>query len=243
LGDSGVHPYRLCVRSAQPGYSIYAGTYRFNVPEGGSYPVTVTISRRDGFDAPVQVWLEGLPQGLHANPAMILSDEESVQLRVWAEPGAQSVLREGVMLIKSRAETPSGPMDDKAGLGTVTVVKAQPDAVVHADKEILEIAPGTNGALAVKLDRFNGFTSRVPIEVLNLPYGVSVMDTGLNGILVRENEFDRAMNIAVEPWVQPMEREIYVQARVEAPSTGAIKFLSQPITLKIVAGAKVASRD
>ncbi|MBL7648267.1 MAG: hypothetical protein JNK74_18975 [Candidatus Hydrogenedentes bacterium] len=243
LGDSGMHPYRLCVRSAQPGYSIYAGTYRFNVPEGGSYPATVTISRRDGFDAPVKVWLEGLPEGLHANPAMILPDEESVQLRVWADPGAQSVSREGIVLIKSRAETPSGPMDNQAGMGTITVVKAQPDAVVNVDTSVLEIAAGRFGPLAVKLDRFNGFTSRVPIEVLNLPYGVSVMDTGLNGILVRENEFDRSMNIAVEPWVQPMEREIYVQARVEAPSTGAIKFLSQPVTLKILAGAKVASRD
>jgi hypothetical protein len=140
------------------------------------------------------------------------------------------------MMIKAKAETPSGVLESQEGMGSVTVVKAQPDAVVHADKEILEIAPGSFGPLAVKLDRFNGFTSRVPIEVLNLPYGVSVMDTGLNGILVRENEFERAMNIAVERWVQPMEREIYVQARVEAPSTGAIKFMSQAITLKIVPG-------
>lgn len=236
LGDSGVHPYRLSLRTPRPGYSIYAGTYRFNVAEGGAYPVTVTISRRDGFAHPVNVWLEGLPEGLHANPGVILPDEESVQLRVWADPGAQSAPREGTVLIKSRAETPDGPMDNQAGLGAITVVRHQPDLVVAVDRDVLEIPQGSHGPVAVKLDRFNGFTSRVPIEVLNLPYGVSVMDTGLNGILVRENEFDRAMNISVEPWVEPMEREIYVQARVEAPSTGAIKFLSQAITLRIVPG-------
>ena len=98
------------------------------------------------------------------------------------------------------------------------------------------------GRLPFRLDRFNGFTSRVPIEVLNLPYGVSVMDTGLNGILVRENERDRAMNIYVEPWVKTMEREIYIQARIEAPSNGTMKFLSQPVTLKIVRGASSDQR-
>jgi hypothetical protein len=236
LGNSGTHPYRLALRAPEPAYQVHAGTYRLNVAEGAAYPVVVSITRRDGFDAPVQVWLEGLPEGVHASTATILPDDESVQLRVWAEPGAQSTPRNGGMMIKAKAETPSGVLESQEGMGSVTVVKAQPDAVVHADKEILEIAPGSFGPLAVKLDRFNGFTSRVPIEVLNLPYGVSVMDTGLNGILVRENEFERAMNIAVERWVQPMEREIYVQARVEAPSTGAIKFMSQAITLKIVPG-------
>jgi hypothetical protein len=243
LGNSGVHPYRLALREAAPGYRINAATYRLNVAEGAAYPVVVSITRQDEFNVPVHVWLEGLPEGVHASTATILPEDEFVELRLWADPGAQSTPRNGGITIKARAETASGPLESQAGMGTVTVVKAQPDLVVHADKEVLEIPQGSHGPLAVTVERFNGFTSRVPIEVLNLPYGVSVMDTGLNGILVRENEFERAMNISVEPWVQPMEREIYVQARIEAPSTGAIKFLSQPITLKIVSGAKVASRD
>lgn len=236
LGSGGSHPYRLALRAPAPGFRINAGTYRFNVAEGASYPVMVSITRQDEFNAPVQVWLEGLPEGVHANPATILPEDEFVQLRVWADPGAQSTPRNGGITIKAKADTQAGLVESQAGMGTVTVVKAQPDLVVHADKDVLEIAQGTHGPLAVKVDRFNGFTSRIPIEVLNLPYGVAVMDTGLNGILVRENELDRAMNISVEPWVQPMEREIYVQARIEAPSNGAIKFLSQAITLKIAPG-------
>lgn len=241
LGNSGAHPYRLVYRAPEPGYRINAGTYRLNVAEGAAYPAVVSITRRDNFDAPVQVWLEGLPDGVHASKATILPEDEFVELRVWADPGAQSTPRGGGTVIKASAETSAGPVESQADMGTITVVRAQPDVVVKVDKTTLDIAPGSHGPLAVKLDRFNGFNSRVPIEVLNLPYGVSVMDTGLNGILVRENEFDRAMNIKVEPWVLPTEREIYVQARVEAPSTGAIKFLSQPITLNIVAGtAQVA---
>jgi hypothetical protein len=238
VGGGTARPYQLSLRESAPDFRINAETYRLNVHEGGAYPVSVGITRRDGFSDPVEVWLEGLPEGVRASRGLLLPDDERIFLRVWADAGAESMPGNATLTIRAK----SGEVEHQVSMGTVTVVRQQPDLVVHADRALLEIPQGASGPLAVRLDRFHGFTSRVPIDVLNLPYGVSVMDTGLNGILVRENETERGMNLYVQPWVESMEREIYIRARIEAPSNGTMKFLSQPIQLKIVRGDGATTR-
>jgi hypothetical protein len=106
--------------------------------------------------------------------------------------------------------------------------------MVVAGQTDLALEPSKAVGLSVRLDRNNGFYSRVPIDVLNLPFGVRVLDTGLNGILVREHETERSMEIYAEPWVKPMERTIYIQARIETVSASPQPvFLSVPIKLRI----------
>lgn len=129
---------------------------------------------------------------------------------------------------------------ENQGIGALTLVEHAPDLQVYAGREQLAIAPGTSDRLEVTLVRNNGFSSRVPITVLNLPYGVRVLDTGLNGILVREGETVRGMEIFVEPWVEPGAHTLYIQARIESPSTGRMVFISQPVPLRI-GGETVAS--
>ncbi len=238
VGTGEARPYRLILREQAPDFRVSAGTYRVNIHKGSAYPVKVTVTRRDGFDAPIAVSLDGLPEGVHASQGVLLPEDEGIFLRLWADAGAASSPRNGTVTIRATAQTEAGKREHSATMGTITVVSPQPDLFVHADTDLIEVSQGASAPLAVQLERFNGFTSRSPIDVLNLPYGVSVMDTGLNGILVRENETDRAMNLYVQPWVAPMEREIYIQARIEAPSNGAMKYLSQPITLRILRGEK-----
>jgi len=236
VGRGEARPYRLTLREKAPDFRVAAGTYRVNIHKGSAYPVKINVTRRDGFNAPINVTLEGLPEGVHASQGVLLPEDEAIFLRLWADAGAESSPRNGTVTIRAVAETEEGTRERTATMGTITVVTPQPDLFVRADKALIEVDQGSSGPLTVALDRFNGFTSRVPIEVLNLPYGVSVMDTGLNGILVRENETGRAMNLYVQPWVAPMEREIYIQARIEAPSNGDMKYLSQSITLRVLRG-------
>ena len=40
----------------------------------------------------------------------------------------------------------------------------------------------------MNVERRNGFTGRIPLEVRGLPHGVRVLDIGLNGILITEKE-------------------------------------------------------
>ena len=59
----------------------------------------------------------------------------------------------------------------------------------------------------------------MPLDVKGLPHGVRVLDIGLNGILVNENETTRTIVIYAEPWVQPAERPFVVLARREGKGT------------------------
>jgi hypothetical protein len=44
---------------------------------------------------------------------------------------------------------------------------------------------------------------------------VIVDDIGLNGVLVRENEFERTIVLRAEPWVLEQDRTFFATAQVE----------------------------
>jgi WD40 repeat protein len=240
LGKGGArYAYRLAMRAPDPDFKVTLSTYRVNVHAGGGVPLTARVERRDGFEGSVRLAFSNLPKGLTVAPVDVLPGEEEVDLILNAAADAESSEREAVFTLEATADIDGSERKRTANFGTLTVVHQQPDLVVQVDKQELTVANRGTGKLAVHLDRHNGFTSRVPITVLNLPHGVRVMDTGLNGILVRDNEFDRGMVLYAEPWVPAMTRTVYVQAKIESPSPGTMLFLSQPIELRIGAPEQV----
>ena len=70
----------------------------------------------------------------------------------------------------------------------------------------------------------------MPIDIRNLPYGVSVQNIGLNGVLVIEQATERTITLYAEPWVKPQSRSFFAVARCEAAGTEAA---SRPIVLEV----------
>jgi len=56
------------------------------------------------------------------------------------------------------------------------------------------------------------------VQVLNLPPRVRVLDVGLNGVLVTEDESRRSFTLEALPSAEPVEQIIYVAATVETRS-------------------------
>ncbi len=83
----------------------------------------------------------------------------------------------------------------------------------------ITVKPGAQTRLTLHVERRNGFTGRIPMEVRGLPHGVRVLDLGLNAIMITEKETTRTVVIYSEPWVQPMEHPIVVVARQEGKNT------------------------
>ena len=83
----------------------------------------------------------------------------------------------------------------------------------------MTVQPGGQVKLTVRIERRAGFAGRVPVEVRGLPHGVRVLDIGLNGILVNENETRRTIVIYAEPWVQPGAHPFVVLAKREGKNT------------------------
>ena len=85
--------------------------------------------------------------------------------------------------------------------------------------------------MLVHIERRAGFLGRVPIEVKGLPYGVRVLDIGLNGILITEKETRRAIVLYAEPWVEPTEHPFVILAKREGKNS---EHAAKSVLLKVV---------
>jgi hypothetical protein len=118
-----------------------------------------------------------------------------------------------------------------------------PDVAVRTDPEQVAIAPDKEVSVSLHVERRNGFKGRVPCNVVNLPPGVRVVNLGLNGILVPENQSDATFKLRAADWAKPIVQPIYVVANVESNAT--TQHPSPPIMLRVQSkeeGTSVALR-
>jgi hypothetical protein len=71
--------------------------------------------------------------------------------------------------------------------------------------------------------------------VLNLPFRLTIPNTGLNGILITEQQDARDFVIEADPAAAPLEQTLYITARAEVNSSEPNSQASTPVTLRIVA--------
>jgi len=234
--------------------------------QGGSLLITVTADRLDGFNGKIEVWMEGLPTGFSATSGTILPDETSVTLALSAAPDATTPGRQipspiravgraqigeverAASPLSSEVERAANPLsspkeiirtvEPENGVRLITVLP-KPDIRVTTDVSSVTIQPGCTAVVEVNVERQNGFGGRVPIDVRNLPFGVRVLDVGLNGVLVTEQGNSRQFVLYAEPWVKPMTRPFYCVGRVESnpPTENA----STPIMLTVGKGESASA--
>jgi hypothetical protein len=231
--------YRLTAREPAPDYSIAFEPRSFNVPRGGRVSVTVTAARKDGFNGPIDVEFVDLPAGLSSTTGRVPADADTTVLMIAAaadasldahrarvrslepRPSPYEVPGVAVLTLVARASIGGASVSHEAERVDpldIVALAPRPDLVVTTTAGRVELAPGGEATLTVKVERHNGFTGRVPISVMNLPHGVRVDDIGLNGVMITEAETSRTVHLVAEPWVQPHSQPIVVVGRVEVNS-------------------------
>lgn len=229
-GQSGSnYAYRLTVRPPRPGYKINFSPTTPTVSRGSGLPITVTAERSDGYEGPIEVKLENLPAGLSAPDTFIPAGENSTSFALWAAADAKNPGKVSPLKLTAQADI-NGQTVRKEATGGVPKVVAPGDIVTTTKESAITLKPGGSTHLTVTIERRNNFKGRVPIEVQGLPHGVKVLDIGLNGILITEQETTRTMEIYSEPWVQPMQHPIVIFARREGPNT---QHAARSVLLKI----------
>jgi hypothetical protein len=126
------------------------------------------------------------------------------------------------------------------GLQLVSVIPP-PDVVVTTDSREVSLEPGKEATVTLHIQRQNGFKGRVPCDVKNLPPGVRVVNVGLNGVLVTEDQSSRTFTLRAEDWAQPVEQPIYVVATVE--SNSPTMHPSAPVLLEVAPRKQAASAN
>src|SRR5579872_730331 len=269
-GDDFV--YRLAVRARQEDFRISLDPENPNIPRGGSLPVTVNLDRIEGFNGPVDIRIEGLPEGISGTSTRIGPDFFSGVLTLTAAEtaGAGETGASGDQASPTKdAQSDNGASDNQpadagrspvpvafrviggARIGNETIERATtpgfglhqvsvtspPDLKVQVEPTSATIAPGRELKFTVTIERRNAFAGRVPVDVLNLPHGVRVLDVGLNGVLINETETSRSFVVACDPWAEPGPLLFYAAPKVESKNE---RHASAPITLQVQAAAEVA---
>lgn len=235
--------YRLLIHPPRPDFRVVMNPAHPNIPKGGAVPITVECERYDGFNGPIEVRLEGLPPGFKATSTVIEAGETSAHLLLMAAPEATtttiSMPKEGnermapspIRLVATaimNGKKVVRTQEPENGIRLLTVLP-NPDIRVSTDRRDVVIRPGEETIVKARVERQGDFGARVPIEVRNLPFGVRVLDIGLNGILITEKENSRRFTLYCEPWVSPQVRPFYVIGNVEGGvSNGAL-----PLTLRV----------
>jgi hypothetical protein len=253
--------YRLTIAPPRPDFTVFLNPANPNVPRGSRVPVTVTAFRHDGFDGPIHVKLTGLPAGVEATDGVILPGHTNVAVTLSASENAAAVTSAFSVIAEAQVPAATGTVTSETGTsetgksepatsGTVTrtadleralplvTVTTAPDVrVVSVEPKVIELEPGKRATVHAKIARGNGFTGRVPLNVLNLPFRVTVPNTGLNGILITEQQDGRDFVIEADPAAAPLEQMLYVTARAEVNSGEPTERASTPIILRILPAA------
>ena len=113
-------------------------------------------------------------------------------------------------------------------------------SMVAATREVV-LEPGARADVLVSVLRQNGFGGRVPVEVRNLPPRVRVIDVGLNGVLLNEDESKRGFTLEALPTAEPLEQWIYISGAIETRSPQQNSYASEiPVLLKVKPKTTVA---
>jgi hypothetical protein len=79
--------YRLSITPPRPDFSLQAQNDKPVIKPGASLTLDLNITRTDGFDGDITVTVEGLPQGLTAQPLTIAKNETKAKLTLNAAAG------------------------------------------------------------------------------------------------------------------------------------------------------------
>jgi hypothetical protein len=212
--------YRLTARRPRPDFRLSVSPRNPNVPVGGTIPVTVTATRLDGFDGPIDLSIENLPNGLHATNGVIAAKQVSATILLSADPSAK-MSAAAPLIVKGKAYTGTenvariaSPEDHLKFVSLMTPA----NIAMKAETKEVALDPGGTAEITVSLARAGDFRGRVPVEVRNLPPRVRVLDVGLNGVLLNEDEQKRSFTLEALPNAEPVDQWIYVSGAVETRS-------------------------
>ncbi|MGH9962773.1 MAG: hypothetical protein ACREBC_37600, partial [Pyrinomonadaceae bacterium] len=233
--------YRFTIRRPMPDYLISASPTNPNIPEGSKVAVEVTALRLEGFEGPIDVEFEGLPEGIEATRGTIPAGEKAVTLILSHKAGTQIANGYSRYRVVGKARLGDETAFRVANGGDylkVIALMAEPDVKVTVKTPKVQMTPGGETRITLAIERHNGFKGRVLFRLNDLPFGVRPVNVGLNGIMIAENETERTFTLDSRPWVKPVSKPIYAVAIVEA--LVPTEHPSEPIAFEIVGNERAA---
>ena len=224
-------------------------------PDNGNFvisEITVTATPRDGSTGPVEVMIDRVRADYSQVGWDVAGISDGDEKTGWAVAREQG----GVYPVMKNGEDPSHwveldfqePVDIPGGAVLTVTIKCtssvkyhnlghfqlsytteswHPPERVAAEPLEVTIVAGKMAECRLSVERF-GLNARISFDVENLPHGVIVNDIGLSGVLIPENQYQRTIFLAAEPWVKETRRLFHAVAKVEGNQ------VSLPMILHVV---------
>lgn len=214
--------YGLVVREAKPDFAVTLNGANPTVAAGSGQSLSLTARRLDGFEGPIQVTIQNLPEGWSVpGPIVIEAGHSSASVPLRAAPEAKPAAEAAwdAVSVVATAEIEGRPVAlavnslGRPKLVTeppklkVTLLPLAPSAL-SPGLPVVTISPGGTARARLQIVR-NGFDGVVTFSVDNLPHGVIVENLGLNGITFLAGENEREISFSAVPWVTEQDRPFF----------------------------------
>jgi len=235
--------YRLAIRPAKPAFNASIEKPNAEIRKGAGREVLVRVDRIDGFDGPVTFEVNDLPEGLVSSfPVTIESGQRYALGTIWAAESIEPWKGEIAPKVIARAEIRGKMVVQEAGDLGVLKLAGQPSVVPSiqpiegsagvSDNWTLQVRRGRSVAARVVVERTGGFQGQVSFGKenagRNAPHGVYVDNIGLNGLLVRQGENERAFVLTADPIAKLGKRSFFLRGEVDG------KVTTYPITVEVL---------
>lgn len=183
------YPYQLVMRSAQPGFDVLLNAENPYVFPGGDGSLKVSIARRDGFEGPVKLTVEGLPEGIQAEGLEVPEGIKEATIRFRAgelPPGTMAQVRvhggDAQAWRSARIASGGGEGATFARIATTTLVVAEmPLFSLEPAATAVTLVRGGSVEVPVVIQRADGFAEPVEFSFDSLPEGVTAERTVAEG--------------------------------------------------------------
>lgn len=248
--------YRLTVRKPVPDLSVALEGKDQTIGAGGSMGFSLRATRKDDFDGPITVRVEGVPQGWFvSSPVVIQEGHVLASGSIFAAADAPKMADWSKVTVTASAMIDGKPVT--RSVNSLGMIKLGPApkfvAFLEADQEgrpkpragmepeVITVSPGKITKAWIRVQR-QGDEGIINFDVHSLPHGVIINDIGLNGVQVRAKETEREIEFVCAKWVPEQERLAHAcvsSARTEADSGGLVT--SFPVRIKIVRPAEAVT--
>jgi hypothetical protein len=173
--------YELAVRTAGPDFSLRLGSDIVNVVQGGRTELSVAARRSGGFAGPIELAIDGLPDGVRAEPAQIAENQNSGKIVLIAGDDARPTdttlrmfgrARDGESTIERVATAPHLGRDPQGiSVGSPTTericltVQHKPVFRLHCLEAYQYAHRGTIYPYAMQVERLDGFDGDIMVQV------------------------------------------------------------------------------
>ena len=241
-GQSGAdYRYTLSVTPPRPDFHVTSNVNELNLALGSGGEFELTAVREDGYQGPIDIQFEGLPEGFTATQPLTIEagqdralglimsptdntkvpDEFDVKLIASAHIAGEKISRPIEKPIKVKKNASQRVRFSIVADGASSPANSTNPLVLRAGQTISAKVIAERGKFEGDIGFGTDDCGR------NLPHGVIVDNIGLNGLLIPAGQNQQDMFLTAAPWLEPQERLFHLRAFIEGNPT------TLPILLRI----------